>query len=315
MPRRLLYCILLCLSVFAAPGRAAPPLDVVTTLAQIAEPLSVIAGPRARVSSLLGPGVDPHLYRLTRSDVARLTRADLVFYNGLHLEAQMEEMLQSLATRKPVVAIAAGVDPARLRGGAGQARDPHIWMDPALWRSALETAVAALAAVDPEGAEGYRSRARDYFQRLNRLQTYVGEVLASVPASARVLVTAHDAFGYFGHAFGLEVLAIQGISTESEAGLRRIEELVETLVRRRIGAVFVESSVSPRSVRALVDGAAARGHTVRIGGELYSDAMGKPGGYTGTYIGMLDHNASTVARGLGGRVPAGGMLGELADLH
>lgn len=314
MPR-LLSCILLCLSLVAPASRAAPPLEVVTTLAQIAEPLALIAGPRARVSSLLGPGVDPHLYRLTRSDVARLTRADLVFYNGLHLEAQMEEMLQSLASRKPVVAIGAAIDPARLRGDDGPAHDPHVWMDPALWRVALEAAVATLIKADPAGADGYRSRARDYFQRLNHLQAYVGEVLATVPAGARVLVTAHDAFGYFGHAFGLEVLAIQGISTESEAGLRRIEELVDVLVRRRIGAVFVESSVSPRSVRALIDGAAARGHQVRIGGELYSDAMGSPGDYTGTYIGMLDHNASTVARGLGGRVPAGGMLGRLADLH
>lgn len=314
MPR-LLSCILLCLSLFAPASRAEQPLEVVTTLAQIAEPLAVIAGSRARVSSLLGPGVDPHLYRLTRSDVARLTRADLVFYNGLHLEVQMEEMLLSLARRKPVVALGAGIDPARLRGWEGQLHDPHIWMDPALWKSALETAVAALIQADPAGADGYRIRARDYFQRMNRLQAYIGEVLATVPADARVLVTAHDAFGYFGRAFGLEVLAIQGISTESEAGLRRIEELVDVLVRRRIAAVFVESSVSPRSVRALIDGAAARGHKVKVGGELYSDAMGNPGDYTGTYLGMLDHNASVMATGLGGRIPLGGMAGQLPTLR
>ncbi|NMG34363.1 zinc ABC transporter solute-binding protein [Azoarcus sp. TTM-91] len=315
---RLWCCVLFCLSLLAPACRAAPPLEVVTTLAQIAEPLGWIAGPRARVSSLLGAGVDPHLYRPTRSDVARLAAADLVFYNGLHLEAQMEGMLQALAARKPVVALADGVEPARLRGAgaspAAAARDPHLWMDPALWRSALEHAVAALIAADPAGAEGYRSRARAYFLRLQRLQAYVTQVMATVPAQSRVLVTAHDAFGYFGRAFDLEVLAIQGLSTESEAGLRRIEELVEVLVSRRIAAVFVESSVSPRSVQALIDGAAARGHRVRIGGELYSDAMGPPGDYTGSYLGMLDHNASTIARALGGRVPAGGLRGELAEM-
>ncbi|MBL8438351.1 MAG: zinc ABC transporter substrate-binding protein [Zoogloeaceae bacterium] len=312
--RRFVQCVLAVLALLMGATAQGRPLQVVTTLAQIAEPLALIAGPGAVVSSLMGPGVDPHLYRLTRSDVAKLAQADLIVANGLHLEVQLEEMLATLASRKPVVAIGDFIDPALIRHPAGELPDPHVWMDPTLWRAALQGAVAALEKADPAGGPGYRARAATYFTRLGELSTRVGEVMGSVPQASRVLVTAHDAFGYFGRAYGLEVMAIQGISTESEAGLRRIEELVETLVQRRIRAVFVESSVSPRSVRALIDGARARGHEVVVGGELYSDAMGAPGSYTGTYLGMIDHNASTIAKSLGGRVPAGGLAGRLTNL-
>jgi manganese/zinc/iron transport system substrate-binding protein len=169
-----------------------------------------------------------------------------------------------------------------------------------------------LAEADPEGRAAYEAGRDAYLAELDRLAAYADEVLASVPESARVLLTAHDAFNYFGRAHGYEVIGIQGISTESEAGLRRVEELVDLIVSRGIGAVFVESSVSDRNVRALVEGAAARGHEVRIGGELFSDAIGPPGTYEGTYVGMIDHNATTIARALGGTAPERGMAGKLA---
>ena len=203
---------------------------------------------------------------------------------------------------RTVAAVAEGIDPAELMepGDFAGAYDPHVWMDPSLWSEAVGVVRDTLTAHDAAGAAGYAENAAALQAELAALDEWAASVLAEVPASARVLVTAHDAFGYFGRRYGLEVLGIQGISTESEAGVRDIERLVETLVAREIPAVFVESTVSERNVRALLEGAAARGHTVRIGGELFSDAMGEPGTPAGTYIGMIAHNVATVAEGLGG---------------
>ena len=283
----------------------------------IGDPVRQVAGDRGEVASLMGEGVDPHLYRPTRSDVARLTGADVIFYNGLNLEPQMVPALERIAaTGKPVVAVAEAVDAGRRLSPAdfGGHFDPHVWMDPSLWVAVVDAARDTLSAVDPAGAAVYAANAAAYADRLRALHRYAEQTLATVPADARVLVTAHDAFNYFGRAYGFEVIGIQGISTESEAGLRRIEELVDLLVERRIPAVFVESSVSERNIQALVDGAAARGHAVSIGGRLYSDAMGPPGSYEGSYVGMIDHNVTTIARALGGTASATGMNGQLAEL-
>ena len=288
---------------------------IVTTTAMIGDPIRHVVGDRGTVESLMGEGVDPHLYRPSRSDVARLTRADFIFFNGLNLEPQMEPALHRIAeTGKPVVAAAEAVDVSHLLDSPDYAGhyDPHVWMDPGLWVAVADAARDTLSATDPGAAAEYRANAAAYSERLLALRRYAEETLSTVPADARVLVTAHDAFSYFGRAYGFEVIGIQGISTESEAGLRRIEELVDLLVERRIPAVFVESSVSERNVRALVDGAAARGHEVVIGGQLYSDAMGTPGTYEGTYIGMIDHNVTTIARALGGAAAPAGMNGQLA---
>lgn len=286
---------------------------VVTTIAQIGQPLAEITGGKVDIDTLMGEGVDPHLYRLTRSDVARINRADLILYNGLHLEAQMLGMLNRYAARKPVVAIADTLAGKNLLPGDGKTHDPHVWMDPVLWTEALRAGVDALATLDPPNARFYRANAAAYFAKLTRLHNRAQTALASIPARSRALVTAHDAFGYFGRAYGMDVLAIQGISTESEAGIRKIEGLVDTLVRRRISAVFVETTVSERNVRALIEGAAARGHKVSVGGALFSDAMGTRGNYTGTYLGMFDHNVTTIVRALGGDAPAKGFGGQLAE--
>ena len=299
----------LCVPAFPATAQK----TVVATIAQIGEPLRVIADGRAKVLTLMGEGVDPHLYRLTRSDVAKLSRADLILYNGLHLEAQMTNMLSRLAKRKPVVAVAERLVAQDLLPWDGKIYDPHVWMDPALWATALQAGVDALGAADPDNAVLYRRNWHTYSKRLSALDRMARTAMSSVPARSRALVTAHDAFGYFGRAYGLQVLAIQGISTESEAGIRKIETLVTTLVRRQIGAVFVETSVSDRNVRALIEGAAAKGHRVRVGGALFSDAMGAKGSYVGTYLGMFDHNVTTIVRALGGAAPARGFGGQLAE--
>jgi manganese/zinc/iron transport system substrate-binding protein len=186
-------------------------------------------------------------------------------------------------------------------------------MDVAAWMKCVDAVAAALAEYDPPHADDYRANADGYRARLRDLHDYVGGVIGSIPPAQRVLITAHDAFNYFGRSYGIEVRGIQGISTESEAGLDDINKLVDFIVQRKIPAVFVESSVSDKNVRALVEGAQQRGHPLRIGGSLFSDAMGASGTYEGTYIGMLDHNATTIARALGGEAPAGGMQGRLRE--
>ena len=288
-------------------------MSVVATTGMIADAVVQVGGDLVEVTALMGPGVDPHAYRQTRTDILALTRADLVLWNGLFLEAQLEDLLLDLGERKPVVALAEAVpEIALVAHDDYQSRfDPHVWMDPTLWRFVVEGARDALSAVHPSGAEVFAANANAYLEELNELAGYAEASLASVPASARVLLTAHDAFNYFGAAYDFDVVGIQGISTESEAGLARISTLVDMLVERDIGAVFVESSVSDRNIRALIEGAAARGHEVAIGGELFSDAMGQPGTYEGTYLGMIDHNVTVISDALGGDVPNGGMSGQL----
>ncbi|HBS29769.1 MAG TPA: manganese transporter [Phycisphaerales bacterium] len=280
----------------------------------IADIAREVAGERAEVVSLMGAGVDPHLYKPTRSDIATLMSADIVFYNGLLLEGKMtDSLVRAASAGRRVWAVSEGIEESFLlepEAFAGHF-DPHVWMDPIAWAKAVEVVRARLVEADPEGRSGYESRATAYLERLNELHAYAQRVLGSVPERQRVLVTAHDAFNYFGRRYGFEVVGIQGISTESEAGVADIEALVSLLVERKIGAVFVESTVSERNIRALIAGAAARGQTVAVGGELFSDAMGTPGSYEGTYIGMIDHNATVVARALGGVAPERGLSGRL----
>ena len=310
------------LTVFAAvalvAGRgpsaaAAPELSVVATTGMIADAAREVGGELVEVQALMGPGVDPHAYRQTRSDIVAASRADLVLWHGLYLEAQLEEFLLDLGARRPVIAVAEGLprDVLIAHDDYADAHDPHVWMDPKLWQQVVRRLRDALIEVHPAGEATFRANAERYLAELRELEGYAANVLASVPPDDRVLLTSHDAFNYFGAAYGFEVIGIQGISTESEAGLKRIAELVDLLVARDIGAVFVETSVSDRNIRALIEGAAAAGHAVEIGGELFSDAMGEPGTYEGTYLGMIDHNATVIARALGGTAPARGMADRL----
>ena len=298
----------------ARPAAAAAPLSVTVTTGMIADAARAIGGDAAEVTALMGPGIDPHSFRQTRSDIVALSRAELVLWNGLYLEAQLEELMGQLAARQRVVAVAEAVPEAELLRHAeyeGRA-DPHVWMVPRLWRHAVTATRDAMAEAAPQHAETFAANAEAYLAEIDAVAAYARETLAAVPEPARVLVTAHDAFGYFGRDYGFRVEGIQGISTESEAGLMRIGALVDLLVEGGIGAVFVESSVSDRNIRALIEGAAARGHDVTVGGELFSDAMGAEGTYEGTYVGMVDHNATVIAGALGVAVDPRGMSGRLA---
>ena len=299
---------------FALPARAEAPLTVVATTGMIADAARAVGGDLVAVQALMGPGVDPHAYRQTRTDILAMTRADLVLWHGLYLEAQMEEFLADLAGRQTVVAVGEAVPvEKRVAHDDYEGRfDPHVWMDPDLWSHVVGGVTEALIDAHPGGEAVFRANAAAHLADIERLSAYSDAMLGTVPEPARVLVTAHDAFNYFGRAYGFEVVGIQGISTESEAGLNRIGELVDMLVDRQVGAVFVESSVSDRNIRALIEGAAAKGHSVAIGGELYSDAMGEPGTYEGTWIGMIDHNVTVIAGALGAEVPDRGMDGRLS---
>ncbi len=294
----------------------AKPLTIVATTSMIADAVRQVGGKHVEVTALMGPGVDPHIYRQTRSDIAAMTRADAVFWHGLYLEAQLEEFLKTLSRRRAVVALAEYLPKDRLisHDTYHGRYDPHIWMDPRRWKTVVLAARDELTKLAPEAKADFAANAEGHLAEIDALAAYSDKVLASVPKTARVLVTAHDAFNYFGRAFGFEVLGIQGISTESEAGLKRVETLVDAIVDRKIGAIFVESSVSDRNVKALVEGAAAKSHEVVIGGELFSDAMGQPGTYEGTYLGMIDHNVTVITRALGGKAPAKGMNGRLTPI-
>lgn len=282
----------------------------------IADVVQHIAGDKARVITLIGEGVDPHLYSATRGDIVQLLGADIVFFNGLMLEGKMAGALDRISKKRPVHAVTESIDASRLlsHDAAAAHADPHAWMDVALWRNCAADITNRLAEFDPDNAGYYRDRFSAYAAELARLDEYGRRTIATIPRRSRVLVTAHDAFNYFARAYDIEVRGIQGISTESEAGIADINSLVHMLVERRVQAIFVESSVSQRNVKALCEGAAAQGQAIKVGGTLFSDAMGRPGTYEGTYVGMVDHNITMIVRGLGGEAPERGMQGKLSPI-
>lgn len=301
-----------------APGSAGGPYRVVATVGMIADIVREIAGPLAEVDGLIGEGVDPHLYKPTATDVKAMQAADLVFYNGLLLEGKMTDILVKLASSgKRVHAVTEGIagEAGYVLSGEDDHHDPHVWMDVKGWIAATKVVEDALVAYDTPNATAYQANAATYRARLETLDQYAKTSITSIPEAQRVLVTAHDAFQYLSRAYGIEVRGIQGMSTESEAGVKDIETLVSFLVEREIPAVFVESSVSDKNVRALLEGASAKGHTVVIGGELFSDAMGSAGTYEGTYLGMIDHKITTITRALGGTAPEKGFQGKLSNSH
>lgn len=272
---------------------------IVTTIAQIGEPISVIGGDRVSVTSLMGPGIDPHLYKASQGDISKLQNADIVFYNGLHLEGKMVEIFDEIRKTKPVMAFGEAVAEQQLLKDEEGAVDPHIWFDIHLWRQALDEAVERLKQYAPEHAGYFEANKKDYFAKLDQL-VEDSKKLSLIPKERRVLVTAHDAFGYFGRMHDLEVVGLQGLSTEDEIGLSDIQETIDLLVERRIPAVFIESTIPEDTIRSVIEGAAKRGMEVRLGGELYSDAMGEAGTEEGTYIGMYRHNMNTIYEALRG---------------
>ncbi len=289
-----------------APTQQATGLRVVATTGMIADIARQIAGEHASVTALMGEGVDPHLYKASPGDIRLMSEADILLYNGLHLEGRLADAIVKLAGKVNVVRVTEGMDESQLlEPEAFEGHyDPHVWFDVSLWAKAAAHISQAFLNADPSHKDAYAVAERRLSDTLAQLHDYAKSTIATIPASQRVMVTAHDAFGYFGRAYGLEVLAIQGISTDSEASLQSINALVDVLVSRKVPAVFIESSVPRKTIDALVEGCTARGHALVIGGELFSDAMGPAGTPEGTYIGMLVHNVDTVTKALGGTVPA-----------
>ncbi|MBX2970543.1 MAG: zinc ABC transporter substrate-binding protein [Cyclobacteriaceae bacterium] len=275
-------------------------LKIVATTGMIQDAVKNIAGEHAHVEALMGPGVDPHLYKATQGDLKKLTEADMVFYNGLHLEGKMGEVLEKLSRIKPVLAVAASLPDSILLEVEGfeGITDPHIWFDVALWMEAVKTIQRYLIEIDGEHKLYYDSAARAYTAQLDSLHHAVKTQLLTIPEEQRVLITAHDAFGYFGRAYNIQVRGLQGISTVAEFGLRDVTELVDFIIQRKIKAIFVESSISPKSIQAVEEGCKQKNWQVKIGGNLYSDAMGNPGTQEGTYIGMVHANVKTIVEAL-----------------
>jgi manganese/zinc/iron transport system substrate-binding protein len=279
-------------------GREA--IRVVTTVGMIADAAKRVGGDRVEADGLMGPGIDPHLYKASEGDVRRLERADVIFYGGLHLEAKMADVLERIGERRLTRAVTDGMPRSRLISVGNGQYDPHVWFDVDLWKGAVREIRDTLASADPAHAAGYRKRAAAYLDELTALDAEVRRKSATVPPAARVIVTAHDAFGYFGRRYGFEVVGLQGISTASEAGAKDVHRLADLIATRRIPAIFVESSVSPRTIEAVKEAVRARGFDVEIGGSLFSDAMGSAGTPEGSYVGMVRHNADTITSALRG---------------
>jgi manganese/zinc/iron transport system substrate-binding protein len=280
------------------PQKGSYPIRVVCTTGMVADPVTNIGSDQVQVTTLMGAGVDPHLYKTTTGDVQLLNQADIIFFSGTHLEGKMADVLTRLGRRKPTVGVTDALDRSQILSSEGGAFDPHLWFDVSLWREAAGVVRDRLAEFDPAHKADYQARAQRYQQELADLHQWARQEIATIPKEQRVLVTAHDAFRYFGRAYDIEVQGIQGISTENEAALTHINELVDFMVKRKIKAVFVETSVSERNMRSLLEGCAARGHKVEVGGMLFSDAMGEAGTPDGTYPGMIRHNVNAIVKAL-----------------
>jgi manganese/zinc/iron transport system substrate-binding protein len=323
LPRRAArFGALLALLAFVAGSAwAQAPLRVVATTAMVADTVAQVGGPCVEVVALMGPGIDPHLYRASAGDVDRLGRAELIVYNGLRLEGQLGAVLDRLGQRIPTLALAERIGERAAASAAAAAEatatdapllegiddfagesDPHVWLDAALWSVGATVAAEAIAGLRPACAEEVLARADAYAAELGALHEWAAASLATIPAEHRTLVTSHDAFRYFGRAYGLEVHGIEGISTESEASIADIRATTDLVVATGVPALFVESTISPRTIEAVRAAVRDRGQEVDVGGTLYGDAMGDAGTPEGTYVGMLRHNVVTIVTALGGEV-------------
>lgn len=289
----------------AAPATAQEPLAVAATIGMVADVAAEVGGDCVTVDALIGPGLDPHLYQATAADVARLQAADAILYAGLGLEGQLAAVLERFGEMRPTLAVAEESVPEdrliAIEGYAGV--DPHVWMDPALWSLTAPAIAEFLGGLAPGCAADMAQRAEAYQTQTEALALWVEQAIESIPEGQRTLVTAHDAFGYYSRAYGLEEIGIQGISTEAEASVADIRATAEAVVAASVPAIFVETTINPRTVQAVIEAAGQRGHAVAEGGSLYSDAMGEPGTPGGTYLGMIYENTRTITEALGGTVP------------
>ncbi|MBY0426271.1 MAG: zinc ABC transporter substrate-binding protein [Cytophagales bacterium] len=303
--KHLLFSLWICITLIQCgkkkgDGNEVEKPSVVCTTGMIADAARNIVGDKMEVTALMGSGVDPHLYKASQSDLYAITNSDIVFYNGLHLEGKMTDIFEKFGRQKVVVAVADGISKNKLRlldANAGT-YDPHVWFDVSIWKDCVKQMLPAINKLDPKNKAYYQANAEAYLAKLDSLHEQVKIQIASIPADQRVLITAHDAFGYFGQAYQMEVKGLQGISTLSEFGLKDITDLVNDISNRKIKAVFVESSVPNRSIEAVLEGCQKKGHQVQLGGTLYSDAMGQEGTPEGTYIGMVSANVAVMVKAL-----------------
>jgi manganese/zinc/iron transport system substrate-binding protein len=275
-------------------------LNVVTTTTMITDLVKNIGGDHIDVKGLMGSGIDPHLYKASQGDVSQLDDADVIFYNGLHLEGKLVEVFEKMNRKKPTIAVSDGVDQKTLIGSEyfASSYDPHIWFDLTYWNEITNYVTQKLVELDPENKTAFEANRDAYLEKLKRLRTELEAKIAELPKERRILVTAHDAFNYYGRTFDFEVVGLQGLSTATEAGVRDVQNMTQFIIDNKIKAVFIESSVPRRTVEALQAAVKAQDHDVTIGGELYSDALGSAGTEEGTYIGMYRHNVNTIVNAL-----------------
>ncbi len=287
--------------IWAVPvSLAGSPIKVVATIGQITDAVQNVGGEFVKVEGLMGPGVDPHLYKASESDVRKLSEAQIIFYNGLHLEAKMADIFKKMSKNKRTVPVTEDIDPQLILSSDTfkDQHDPHVWFDVSLWIKTVERIRRELKDFDPVHGDYYDQRAKKYIEELKTLHAYLAQKSQELPKEQRLLVTAHDAFRYFGRAYSFEVLGLQGISTEAEAGAGDVKKLANIIAQRKIKAIFVESSVPERNIRAVQEAVRAQGWDVKIGGELFSDALGHQGKPEGTYQGMVRHNINTIVEAL-----------------
>jgi len=273
---------------------------IVTTTNILADAVKVLVRDSAQVESLMAIGVDPHLYKTSQRDLDKLFESDLVIYQGLYLEGKMNEVLRKFARTNPVMSVESFLSPTLLlRDDAFEnSVDPHIWFDPDIWKEVMRGLATELTRINPQWEDYLEENLQAYEEQMDALDRELKEMIEGLPEDRRILVTAHDAFAYFGQAYGLEVKGLQGLSTLSEPGLNDVTQLVQFITRNRIKAIFSEQSISPRGVKALVEGCRRNGHDVMLAGPLYTDSLGEPEGPAGTYLDMLRYNMELIVANL-----------------
>lgn len=276
-------------------------LNIVTTTTMITDLVENIGGDKVNVQGLMGSGVDPHLYKASEGDVSKLANADVIFYGGLHLEGKLVDVFEKMERQHiTTIPVSDALDKKVLIGSEYFASnyDPHIWFDVTNWEHITTFVAEKLSEADPENEEFYKENGKNYLEKLKVLDADLRDIINTLPKEKRILVTAHDAFNYFGKAYGFEVVGLQGISTATEAGVQDVQKLASFIIDKKIKAIFVESSVPKRTIEALQAAVNSRKHQVEIGGTLYSDALGNAGTEEGTYIGMFKYNVNTIVNAL-----------------
>ena len=302
--KKISLCIVLLFITMACTQKNKTPnaaLKVVTTTSQLTDLVSIIGGNVIELEGLMGAGVDPHLYKASEGDVATFFNADIIFYNGLHLEGKLEDIFEKMKRQgKKTIAVSNAIDKKELLASKDFASnyDPHFWFSIKAWEKAAQYISKELELTDPKNAEIYKKNTENYLKQLTELAAYNHKKIATIPIEKRILVTAHDAFAYFGKDYNFKVVSLQGLSTATEAGVQDVQRIAAVIMKHNVKAIFIESSVPVRTVKALQEAVKAKNHQVVIGGTLYSDALGNPNTAEGTYIGMYQYNVNTISNAL-----------------